>query len=151
MESNLTTLVSDTIALVQPLADDKPVQLEFHAPKYLPRITLDPHRVHQIMSNIISNAIKLTPSGGRVTIGIRREGNQLITQVKDTGPGIAKVHQPWVFEAFYGASDRSNGSTGSGLGLAIAKALTELHRGSIWLDSQEGKGSTFYVALPLGP
>ncbi len=151
VESNLTTLVSDTVTLVQPLADDKKVQVEFHAPEYLPRITLDPHRVQQIMSNIISNAIKFTPSGGRITIRVRREGNQLITQVKDTGPGIAKVHQPWVFEAFYGASDRSNGSKGSGLGLAIAKALTELHRGSIWLDSQEGEGSTFYVALPLGP
>ena len=151
VESNLATLVTDTIALVQPLADDKRVQMEFNAPEYLPRITLDPHRVHQIMSNIISNAIKFTPPRGRVAIGIRRDGNRLITQVKDTGPGIAKFHQPWVFEAFYGASDRSNGSTGSGLGLAIAKALTELHRGSIWLDSQEGKGSTFYVALPLGP
>ena len=151
VESNLTTLVSDTIALVQPLADDKQVQMEFHAPEYLPRITLDPHRVQQIISNIISNAIKFTPSGGRVTIGISRDGNHLVTQVKDTGPGIAKAHQPWVFEAFYGGSDRSNGSTGSGLGLAIAKALTELHHGSIQLDSQEGQGSTFYVALPLGP
>ena len=151
VESDLRSIVSDTCVLLQPLFDDKGIRLQLEAPPTLPWIMADPHRVQQILSNLIANAIQFTRRGGEISVRLRRDGERLLTQVQDKGPGIPEAQQGWVFEAFYGASDTSQRRSGSGLGLAIAKALTELHGGNIWLESQEGKGSTFSFSLPLSP
>ena len=149
-ESDLSSIVADTCVLLQPLVDDKGIRLHVEAPSTLPPVVMDPHRVQQILSNLIANAIKFSPAGGEITVRVRLDGDRLLTQVQDNGPGITEAHQRWVFEAFYLASDATNGTnTGSGLGLAIAKALTELHGGTIWVESQEGKGSIFSFTLPL--
>ena len=150
-EADLLSIVADTCALLHPLIEDKSIHLKVQAPPMLPRVVLDSHRVQQVLSNLLTNAIKFTPAGGEISVRVSRDGDHLLTQVQDNGPGIPESQQRWVFEAFYGASDTARGPTGSGLGLAIARALTELHGGAIWLESQEGKGSTFSFTLPLRP
>ena len=150
-EADLLSIVADTCDLLHPLIDDKAIHLEVQAPPTLPRVVLDPHRVQQVLSNLLTNAIKFTPTGGEISVRVSRDGDHLLTQVQDNGHGIPEAQQRWVFEAFYGASDTARGPTGSGLGLAIARDLTELHGGTIWLESQEGTGSTFSFTLPLMP
>ena len=150
-EADLLSIVADTCELLHPLVDDKAIHLEVQAPPTLPRVVLDPHRVQQVLSNLLTNAIKFTPTGGEISVRVSRDGDHLLTRVRDNGPGIPEAQQRWVFEAFNGASDTARGPTGSGLGLAIARALTELHGGTIWLESQEGRGSTFSFTLPLMP
>ena len=149
VESNFRSIVTDTCTLVQPLADDKGLRLRVHIPTSLPQAVVDPHRVQQILLNLVTNAIRYTPSGGEISVSIIRDGDLLQTQVRDDGPGIPEDQQRWVFEAFYGASDTGKGSATSGLGLAIAKELTELHGGTIWVESYQGEGSTFSFALPI--
>ena len=151
VEASLSSIASDTCELLQPLAHDKGIQLTVDTTPHLPRAIMDPHRVQQILVNLINNAIKFTQDGGRVGVRVTRDNDQLLAQVQDNGPGISAERQPWVFEAFYGAPEATpSGSGGSGLGLAIAKALTELHGGTIWVDSIEGEGSTFSFTIPLG-
>lgn len=151
VEASLSSIASDTCDLLQPLAQDKSIQLTVTTAPHLPRAMMDPHRVQQVLVNLISNAIKFTPTGGLVTVQVTRDNDHLLAQVQDNGPGISAERQPWVFEAFYGTSDAASGeSRSSGLGLAIARALTELHGGTIWVDSTEGEGSTFSFTIPLG-
>ncbi len=151
VEANLSSIASDTRDLLQPLAQDKSIQLTIDTTPHLPRAMMDPHRVQQILVNLINNAIKFTPYGGQADVRVTRDDDHLLAQVQDNGPGIPVERQPWVFEAFYGTPDTPSGvSVGSGLGLAIARALTELHGGTIWVDSIEGEGSTFSFTIPLG-
>jgi signal transduction histidine kinase len=106
----------------------------------------DADRIHQVLVNLLDNAIKFTPAGGRVTISV---GDHAVT-VADTGPGIPADEMPHIFERFY-RGDRSRarqGSDGSGLGLAIAKAIVEAHGGQIWATSESGKGAVFRFTLP---
>ncbi|MFH1141482.1 MAG: HAMP domain-containing sensor histidine kinase [Chloroflexota bacterium] len=151
VETDLCSLVAETCALLQPLVEEKGLRLRVDAAPTLPWVMADPHRVQQVLSNLLSNAIRFTPAGGEISVRLRQDGDRLLTQVQDNGPGIPEAQRQWVFEAFRGGSDTSRGPAGSGLGLAIAKALTELHGGTIRLESQEGKGTTFSFALPLGP
>ncbi len=151
VETDLCSLVMETCALLQPLVDEKGLRLRLDASPALPWVMADPHRVQQVLSNLLSNAIRFTPAGGEISVRVHQDGDRLLTQVTDSGPGIPEAQQKWVFEAFRGGSDTAWGAAGSGLGLAIAKALTELHGGAIWLESQEGKGTTFSFTLPLGP
>ncbi len=150
VETNICSIVAETCALLQPLVDEKGLHLQVETPSTLPWVMVDPHRVQQILSNLLANAIKFTPSGGEISVRVSRDGDRLLTQVQDNGPGVPESQQQGIFEAFQGGSNGGQGSASSGLGLAIAKALTELHGGSIWLESQEGKGSTFSFSLPVG-
>lgn len=151
VETNLGSIVTDACALLQPLADAKGLRLHVEVPSALPPVVVDPHRVEQVLTNLVSNAIKFTPSGGEIWVRVRGERGRLLTQVQDSGPGIPESQQRWLFEAFHGGSDTASRPHVGGLGLAIAKALTELHGGTIWVESQDGQGSTFSFTLPLGP
>lgn len=113
----------------------------------------DALRLQQVFWNILSNAIKFTPEGGTVAIAIRREGNEAIVTVKDSGAGITSEFLPKIFEKFSQARDEtSGGPAGLGLGLAIAHSIVEMHGGNIAAQSEGvGKGSTFTVHLPLNP
>jgi two-component system NtrC family sensor kinase len=102
-----------------------------------------------MLDNLLGNALKYTPVGGDIKIRIIVEGDQLLFQISDTGPGIPPADQPHIFEKFYRGSNVSVKVTGSGLGLAIVKSIVEAHHGRIWVDSVYGKGSTFVVVLPL--
>jgi len=116
VESNLCSIIADTCTLLQPLVDDKKLRMQVDVPPTLPRVVVDPHRVQQILFNLLSNAIKFTPTGGEISIRVGREGEWLLTQVQDNGPGIPAAQQRWVFEAFHAASDSTKGPTGSGPG-----------------------------------
>lgn len=115
-------------------------------------ITADSRRLKQVLLNLLSNAVKFTPDGGRVTVGARREGEELLISVSDTGVGITPEDQQRIFEEFYQAGRTAGKPPGTGLGLAISRRIVEMHGGRIGVESAGlGKGSRFYFTLPLNP
>ena len=113
----------------------------------LPHVNADPHRVQQVLSNLIGNAIKFTPRGGRITMRGERLANEVRLAVTDTGPGIPAEQLPHVFGQYWQGSRADR--RGIGLGLAIAKGIVEGHDGRIWVESTVGEGSSFYFTLPV--
>jgi signal transduction histidine kinase len=111
----------------------------------------DPDRLRQLLLNIVTNAIKYTPRGGTVSIGLDRRGDQAAVTIDDTGVGIASVDVPFIFERFWRADRaRSRGERGGlGLGLSIAEWIAQAHGGGITVASRIGRGTTFTVQLPL--
>ena len=114
----------------------------------LSQVNMDRDRIEEVLVNLLHNAIKFTPSGGKIIIGARRDKNGILIKVADTGIGIPPDDLPRVFERFY-TVDKSHSRGASGLGLAISKHIIEAHQGKIWAESKPGKGSTFYFWLPL--
>ena len=121
-------------------------------PDELPLVLADPPRTEQVLVNLLHNAIKFTPQGGEITISASFEGEgpqtNVIFEVSDTGVGIPQEDLPRIFERFY-KSDRARSGGGTGLGLAIARHLVESHGGRIWVESREGRGSSFFFSLPV--
>ena len=117
-----------------------------------PQVTVmaDPQRVGQVLTNLLSNALRHTPSGGRVTVSVSPQGHQCVITVTDTGEGMTADQLTHIFERFYrGDTARDRDAGGSGIGLTIAKALTEAHKGTLTASSQgPGLGSTFVLSLP---
>jgi two-component system NtrC family sensor kinase len=114
----------------------------------LPPLKANPLRLRQMLDNLIGNAIKYTPPGGRIHISLRTEENQVILQVSDNGPGIPPADQPHIFEKFYRGENVPDGVAGSGLGLAIVKSIVENHQGRVWVESKLGQGTAIFVVLP---
>ncbi|MDY6873063.1 MAG: ATP-binding protein [Chloroflexota bacterium] len=114
----------------------------------LPQVFADPDRIAQVLINLIHNAIKFTPPGGKLTVSSYQDGDQIVFFVGDTGVGIAHKDLNRIFERFYKA-DRARAGGGTGLGLSIARHMIESHGGYIWAESEEGVGSTFYFTLPV--
>src|SRR5262249_6270608 len=110
----------------------------------------DADRLQQICFNLLSNALKFTPENGTVSVDVKREGNRVVLQVKDTGKGIDPKFLPFVFDRFRQADSSSTRAYGGlGIGLAIVKHLVELHGGTVGADSGgEGKGATFKISFP---
>jgi two-component system phosphate regulon sensor histidine kinase PhoR len=126
------------------------VQLEVGASEAL-HVYADRNRLTQVLVNLIDNALRHTPAGGRVTIGVAREGGEAIVAVRDTGVGIPYNDLPHIFERFYVVErSRAREMSGTGLGLSIAKQLLEAHGGSISAESDLGAGSTFTCRIPIG-
>jgi two-component system, OmpR family, phosphate regulon sensor histidine kinase PhoR len=113
----------------------------------LPLVLVDAERIHQVVTNIVHNAIKFTPAEGTITVSTVVDATHVTVAVADTGSGIAPQDITRIFERFY-KTDRSRAVGGTGLGLAIAKHIVQAHGGSIWAVSQEGKGSIFYFTMP---
>jgi len=124
------------------------ITLTDESPPDLPAVLADASRVQQVIVNLLHNAIKFTPSGGQVTVRADQRDRMIRFSITDTGIGIAAEDLPRVFERFYKV-DRSRATSGTGLGLAIARHLVEAHGGRIWVESEVGKGSTFYFTIPL--
>ena len=124
-------------------------------PPELPLVPADPDRLGQVLSNLLTNALRYTPPGGRITVRARghRDAGQaptVVLQVTDTGSGIDPADLPYVFDRFYRADpSRTRTGGGSGIGLALVKHLVEAHGGRVWVESQVGQGATFSLALPL--
>jgi histidine kinase len=131
--------------------EDKNVKLTLDIPDGLPKISVDPDRIIQVLTNLLSNALRYTPSGGEVALGILLHDNHIQVVVRDTGIGIPPEHLPHIFTRFYRVDkSRSRQAGGSGIGLTIAKHLVEAHEGKIWAESQGGdQGSIFFFTLPL--
>jgi signal transduction histidine kinase len=105
--------------------------------------------IEEAIANLLANSVKYTPQGGRIDITINDKGRDLLIQIKDTGIGIPKDEIPRLFEEFYrGKNAKKIEKMGTGLGLSIAKEIVDMHNGKIWAESEEGRGSTFYIKLP---
>jgi two-component system phosphate regulon sensor histidine kinase PhoR len=131
---------------LRPQAERAGLTLSVELPPDLPRVLADVERMQQVVINLLHNAIKFTPPGGRVTISAEAAGHEMIMSVRDTGVGIAAENLDRIFERFYKA-DRARSGGGTGLGLAIAKHIVQAHGGRIWAESMEGAGSSFYFSL----
>jgi heavy metal sensor kinase len=145
---SLRAAVQDVVDLFAPLAQEKGIALVFTSASSV-EIDADGGRVRQVISNLLDNALKYTPTGGRITISVGQSDGTVALTVADTGPGIPMEHLPHIFDRFYRADEaRSRGSGGSGLGLAICRTIVEGHGGTI--DARNGaEGSSFTVRLPL--
>ena len=133
---------------LEPLAREKDLELEVKSVEAPVEAWADPERVHQILLNLVNNAVKFTPPGGWVAVEVVAEGEDVVTVVRDTGPGIPAEEREKVFEKFHQVGSSPGSSRGSGIGLSIARQLVELHGGRIWVESGEGKGSRFAFTLP---
>lgn len=146
------TLIGAAVASVADRFAAKGIALASDVDGDLPSVWVDPQRFAQVLANLLDNALRHTPSGGRVDVVARADRRQLRITVADNGDGIAAEHLPHVFERFYRtdtARDRDHG--GAGIGLAITKALVEAHHGRISVASEgPGTGTTFTVTLPVG-
>jgi signal transduction histidine kinase len=130
--------------------EEKGVTLENLAPPATPAVLADQDRLTQILLNLLGNALRYTPDGGKVSVSAAREQGWLAISVSDTGVGIAPEHLPHVFDRFYRVDEsRSRSSGGSGIGLTIVRRLVEAHGGTIRADSRPGEGTTFTFTLPL--
>ena len=130
-----------------PAAEKRDVRLDIIPPGDGVVVRADPLRVSQLVGNLVGNAIKFTPEKGSVTLKAAANGDRVLVQVTDTGPGIRPSDIPHLFDNFWQA--RRNDHRGVGLGLAIAKGVVEAHGGKIWAESTEGAGSTFSFTLPM--
>lgn len=127
---------------------DKKLDFSVRVDDDIPILRGNPIRLRQMVDNLLVNAVKYTPEGGRVTVSLRREDSQVIFEVADTGVGIPAADQPHIFEKFYRASNAPKGTPGTGLGLAIVRSIVENHQGRIWVESNVGQGTKFVVVLP---
>ncbi|MEU4196615.1 HAMP domain-containing sensor histidine kinase [Kribbella sp. NPDC026611] len=145
---DLSELIQQVVSAHKPAADAAGVTLASNSPDSAP-VSVDSARIRQALGNLISNAIRYTPSGGHVVVGVRRVADGYNLTVTDNGGGIASEHLPHLFDRFYRAEQsRSRTTGGSGLGLAITKHLAEAHGGRITVTSRLGSGSTFTIWLP---
>ncbi|MGA2819048.1 MAG: ATP-binding protein [Anaerolineales bacterium] len=143
-------LVSAAVGRLQIQAERARLMVQVERNPDLPNVLADPPRVEQVLVNLLHNAIKFTPPGGRIGIQTQVEGEFVRFEVSDTGVGIAEEDLARIFERFYKA-DRVRSGGGTGLGLSIAKHLVEAHGGRIWATSTEGRGSRFYFTLRRAP
>jgi signal transduction histidine kinase/CHASE3 domain sensor protein len=149
---NAAELAAAAIETVKPAAAAKSVALNLKVAKEAKekRISGDPNRLKQIFWNLLNNAVKFTPEGGRIDVGLTTENNHVEVRIKDNGAGISKEFLPYVFDRFRQDAANINKTDGLGLGLAIVRQLTQLHGGSVSVESKgKNKGATFTVRLPL--
>ncbi len=132
---------------LRPQAERAGLEFTMLLPPHLPAVLADAERAQLVVTNLVHNAIKFTPPGGRVRISAQPSGQEVVLSVEDTGVGIPAEALPRIFERFYKA-DRARSGGGTGLGLAIAKHIIQGHGGRIWAESVEGQGSTFFFSLP---
>jgi two-component system phosphate regulon sensor histidine kinase PhoR len=141
-------LLNRAVERLRPQTERARVSLTTAIPAGLPRVAADRARIEQVVLNLVHNAIKFTPAGGSISVTASPGDAELVVSVQDTGAGIAPEELGRLFERFYKV-DRSRRSEGTGLGLAIAKHIVQAHDGSIWVESEVGKGSRFYFTLPF--
>jgi len=147
---NVGELIKQAVAAVQAQAVAKGVSVSTNLPDKLPPVKIDSHRISQVLSNLLENAVAHTAKGDSITLAARQQGNWLEVSVADTGEGIPPEDLPSIFERFYRVDkSRTRATGGSGLGLTIAKRLVEAHGGTIKVQSELGKGSRFTFALPM--
>ena len=141
--------------MLQPLCDEKELTVRLHLCPELPNVSIDVDRINQVVYNILNNAIRYINRGDTIAVTTERavkEGKEyVLVSIADTGNGISPEDLPHIFQYFYrGEKSRSRKSGGSGIGLALAKQFVVSHGGLLDVESEVGKGTTFYIYLPLG-
>lgn len=144
----LDGILNYTLEMLQGQIKSKHIQMQMTVDPGLPALRANPVRLRQVFDNIVGNAIKYSNDNGQVFIMMRSEDDQIIIKVADNGPGIPAKDQAHIFDKFYRASNASS-RAGSGLGLAIVKSIVEAHQGRVWVESTMGKGSAFFIVLPV--
>jgi signal transduction histidine kinase len=146
----LEPLVSEVLSEIEVVRADRRVQVDSELPIDLPPALADRNRVHQVLFNLLDNAVRFTPEGGHVEVSASRHNGAVEVRVTDTGVGIPERHLPMLFERFYRVDTaRSRNDGGTGIGLAIARSVIEAHGGRIWAESTPGEGSVFAFELPV--
>lgn len=138
-------VIHSVTAQLYPITKSKKQSLAVELPASLPPVKSHRQYLEQILLNLLTNASKFTPEGGKITVSASQNDKSLVIEVADNGMGIPADKQELIFQPYY----QVNGGRGSGLGLAITKLLVELHGGNIWLESGSGQGSHFFFSLPL--
>lgn len=149
--TNLNQLIQEVVTELESKVHEKQMQVKLVTTATLPLIKVDPKLMREVYVNLLSNAIKYTPANGNITITIAKQAETILLSIADTGYGIPQAEQKRVFQKFYrGENITQTGIDGTGLGLYLVKSIVETSGGSIWFESIEGKGTTFFVSLPLG-
>jgi PAS domain S-box-containing protein len=148
---HMQDVIERVVSTLQLEANQKHIQISMDIPKDTsPLVEADQALLQQAIHNLVENAIKYTPPQGKVLIRMRPKQDRMVIEVRDTGSGISPMDQPRLFEKFFrGAQQASKEQRGTGLGLAIVKSIAERHGGQVWVESQLGRGSAFYLAIPL--
>jgi signal transduction histidine kinase len=142
-------ILQRVIAHIHPTLEEKQIALEAQIADDLPTVAVDPQRIEQVLLNLLDNACRYTPPGGKIVLSAYREDGAVHVSVRDGGPGIAPEDLPHIFERFYrGDKSRARSSGGTGLGLSIAKALIEAHGGRIWAENAPQGGACFHFTVP---
>lgn len=156
VKASIAAVIDETCDTFDNWAKSREIKIVRKIQKDIPEVKFDPDRIVQVLSNILSNSIKFTPKGGSITVeaalSLSSEQNkEIVVSLKDTGPGIAKEDIPKLFNQYQQAGDRSSKTDikGTGLGLYISKELVELHKGRIWIESDEGRGAKFIFTIPM--
>jgi signal transduction histidine kinase len=144
----LSEIVTRAVEFYSDVADAKGISLAITT-RDDATVVADRTRLAQVAANLIDNAVKYTPAGGRIDVEVGRDNGRAVLRVRDTGMGIAADERPRIFDRLY-RGDRSRAERGLGLGLSLVKAVVEAHGGTVDVDSEPGRGSTFTVALPSG-
>jgi len=144
---DVDSLFHETEEIFKPQAAADGVRLEVTIVDGVPMVYADRHRVTQVLSNLIGNSLKFTPKGGRIRFRAERSDESVLFTIADDGPGIPKEHLSDIFHPFWQAKRAER--MGAGLGLPIAKGIVESHGGRIWVESERGKGTTFFFTLPV--
>jgi two-component system phosphate regulon sensor histidine kinase PhoR len=144
----ITEIVLPPVDRLRPQAERAGIRLTTKLPSNPPLVLADAERVHQVVTNLVHNALKFTEGGGQVSVAAESVDGEVVVSVRDTGIGIPKDDLPRIFERFY-KTDRARTGGGTGLGLSIAKHIVQAHGGRIWAESVEGEGSTFCFSLPV--
>ncbi|MCC6490610.1 MAG: PAS domain-containing protein [Candidatus Hydrogenedentes bacterium] len=146
---DVTEQVSGAVSAVTPAMLAKQIVFEQDIEAGLPRFMADPIRFHTVVCNLLENAVKFTPQGGQISLRAHREDGVLVIQVQDTGIGIPKDHLDNIFERFYQVKSGTRKSAGAGLGLFLVREMVKLHGGTVTVESELERGTTFTVRLPL--
>jgi len=149
-EEDIDKLVKQTVAGWQPQVAAKEISLSVDVPDSLPPVSIDWKRITEVLNNLLENAVVHTGKGGAINVAAAMQDGQIEVRVSDTGEGIPAEDLPNIFERFYRVDrSRARATGGSGLGLTIAKRLVEAHRGTIEVQSEQGKGSSFSFTVPI--
>ncbi|MBI3398082.1 MAG: hypothetical protein HY026_02440 [Deltaproteobacteria bacterium] len=146
---NIKEVIDTAVEIAMPKMGEKEIELDIEIPDNFPTVAADKEQITYVFLNLIANAFKYTPSGGKVQVTVSQKNDTIIAEVTDTGIGIPPQDLPHIFEEFFRASNVVKATKGTGLGLSLVKHIIERHNGNILIESELGKGTAFRFTLPI--